>query len=102
MDLKGFDLEHWWKMLAGFGAVMAVAAVTVKLIPIFFIGSGLFLIGLGEWINHPYREGMVPGYKISGHPRVNHLSGWLLDLIGFALAVFGMAKLLQSENLLNL
>lgn len=95
MDLKGFDLEHWWKMLAGGGAAIAVASIAVKLMPMIFVGLGLFLIGLGEWINHPYQE-RVDAYgrfKISGHLRTNYVAGWLLDCLGLVLAAVGLAKL---------
>lgn len=94
MDLKGFDLEHWWKMLAGVGALIAIASIPLLHVPTIFIGLGLFFVGLGEWINHPYQVHEATfHYQITSHNRSPRPSGMALDLLGGILTAVGLVKL---------
>lgn len=94
VDPKKFDLEHWWKMLAGAGAAITVASVAVKFPATTFIGLGLLAAGIGEWINHPYREFVSGGlYKLTGHPRSPTIAGLLFDTGGVVLLTVGLVKM---------
>lgn len=93
-DLKKFDLEYWWKMIAAAGALIVIASIAVKFVPTIFVGLGLLSIGIGEWINHPYREYFDGGpYMLTGHPRLPSMGGLLLDALGVAMAIVGLVKL---------
>lgn len=54
---------------------------------------GGILIGLGEWINHPYQEKIGSGFKISGHPRSNSLFGVALLVSGIFIYGYGIYRL---------
>jgi hypothetical protein len=45
MDLKDFNLEHWWKLTAAAGALIGVASATSQNKPAFLVGLGLFMFG---------------------------------------------------------
>jgi hypothetical protein len=92
-DLKKFDLEHWWKMLAAAGVAVSVASIAVKYPPTIFIGLGVLSAGIGEWINHPYQEQIGFNFKLTGHPRSPRISGLLLDGVGLTMTVVGLVKL---------
>ncbi|WP_441280525.1 hypothetical protein [Tardiphaga sp. 862_B3_N1_1] len=96
LDLKKFDLEHWWKMLAAAGIAVSIASIAVKYPPTIFVGLGLFAAGIGEWVNHPYQEKIGFNFKLTGHPRSPRISGLLLDGAGLILAFVGLVKLALS------
>jgi hypothetical protein len=100
MDLKKFDLEHWWKMLAAASAALAIASVAVKLIPTVFIGLGMLLIGIGEWMMHPvFTVPMQDGLQrwlVTTSDRRPHVIGVVLDVLGGFLCIAGLVKLLAA------
>jgi hypothetical protein len=79
-----FQIEHWWHALALFGAVLAITALIAPIEQafkwlIFIAGLGVFFIGVGEWINHPIQQRLIPPHAMfpagvallaPGHPRV--------------------------------
>jgi hypothetical protein len=92
--LKNFAVDYWYKLLALVSVAVLVLGLTVPLQvpnkPVVLIALGGFLFGLGQWINHPYQEQIGVGFKISGHPRKNHLGGVLTEIVGAALVVWGV------------
>jgi hypothetical protein len=92
-DLKKFDLEHWWKLLAAAGATIVVASIAVKFTPTIFLGLGLLACGIGEWIDHPLQTKIGQGFKITGYPRSPSILGVVLDGVGIVLAIVGLIKL---------
>lgn len=86
-------------------------AAVYAAVPIFGIGAfgqergtiafavGVLLLGLGEWINHPYREKLqlndygVVVAKLMGEGRENKLFGVLLDVIGAAFIAMALWRL---------
>jgi hypothetical protein len=95
-DLKKLDIEHWWKLLAGAGAAIAVASIAAKFNPTIFVGLGLLSIGIGEWKDHPLQTQLAPGFKLTSYPRSSSMLGVLLDVLGVALAGIGLYKLLLA------
>ena len=58
------------------------------------------LVGLGEWINHPYQEAIVPPGrggptwgKVSGYPRKNKLLGNFFLIAGIGFTGLGIYRL---------
>jgi len=99
-SLKDFDLEHWWKMLAGAGVAIVVASIAVKFVPTILIGLGLLLIGLGEWRMHPriqYPVGTpLDGGIVTITPRMLSPLGLAADGLGGLLGVVGLIKLVLA------
>jgi hypothetical protein len=97
-DLKKFDLEHWWKMVAAAGATVLVAAVAVKFVPAMLLGLGLLAIGCGEWMMHPertvpYREGLQ-SWLVTTHARYVKAPAVALDVLGALLCIIGVFRML--------
>ncbi|WP_186269993.1 hypothetical protein [Burkholderia gladioli] len=101
--LKNFALDYWYKMLIAASLVFMVIALTVKIYAIpnaalFLLATGGFLIGMGEWVNHPYQEALSPdrSFKITGHLRRPKVGGLALDAVGALLLVAGAVKVLLA------
>ena len=104
--LKSLKIDYWYKACTALGAVITLAAVIAKVnlgnnLTAFSIGSGLFLLGVGEWINHPLQTGFFrqPGVytTVSGHPRNNSPGGCITALIGIALIACGIVGTVYVE-----
>lgn len=99
-DLKNFDLEHWWKVLAAAGLAITVASIAVKYPPTIFIGLGLLLIGVGEWLMHPsFTVPVKDGFErwlVTTQQRRPHPVGFVLDGFGAVLLIAGLVKLAQA------
>jgi hypothetical protein len=94
LSFQGIDIEHWWKLLAGSGALIAIASAPAAFVPGFVTGIGLLAIGIGEWVNHPLQTKLGQGFTITGYPRNPKLSGNVLTGIGGALVIFGVVRIL--------
>jgi hypothetical protein len=64
---------------------------------------GMFLIGIGEWINHPLQTKIVrpniytPGGSIiTGNPRQNIFIGIVFVFFGIALCAAGVYKIFSA------
>ena len=93
MDLKDFNIQHWWKLMAGAGGIIAAASIVPKSTLGFLVGLSLLFFGLGEWINRPRKavketvEG-VAGFKIvDDYPWKASILGLILEGIGVLLFV---------------
>ena len=58
--LKNMKIDYWYKALTVVGAALFVFNGTsffdrYPVVPLGFLSSGIFFIGLGEWINHPLK-----------------------------------------------
>ncbi len=101
--MQNFDVsEHWYKAVIAAGVALGVAAVAVQHNPLLIVALGMISAGVGEFINHPYREalqqddfGRVIG-KISGNPRNPCALGVCLDGLGAVLLLIGLAKLILA------
>ncbi|WP_186137940.1 hypothetical protein [Burkholderia gladioli] len=97
--LKNFALDYWYKMLIAASIFFMVIALTVKIYAVpnaalFLLATGGFLIGMGEWVNHPYQEriNLDHGFKVTGHPRRPRIGGVTLDFVGAILLAIGAVK----------
>jgi hypothetical protein len=69
---------------------------------------GIFLIGIGELINHPLETVVVrpnvyrPGGGIwEGHPHKNEFLGILFDIVGAILFVIALYKIIKLTKFYN-
>ena len=65
--LGKWDLEHWWKLLAAAGALIASTSAPVIFVPGVLIGLGPLFFGIGEWINHPIQMRRTGGVITESH-----------------------------------
>lgn len=105
--LEHLKIDSWYKVPAAVGAALVVASVVFDVkftdnITIFFLGLGSFLLGLGEWMNHPYKSALFTSYGNPGvlksHSRDNCVGGCILLLLGcasIAYAAYRAYRLIQ-------
>jgi hypothetical protein len=95
-----FKMEHWWHAftVTGAGGMIASLAVKFDFIPqrdAFCLFLGMFLFGIGQWINHPVQANIHfdprATFTSTGHPRHCTFFGVCLELLGgliFVVEVF--------------
>ena len=93
-SLSKWDLQHWWKLLAAAGALMAASSAPAIFVPGVLMGLGLLFLGIGEWINHPIQMKRSGGVTTESYPWRFNFPGVLLDVIGTGLFLFGLFRLL--------
>lgn len=98
--LQGLKVDYWYKAVLVIATVLLLVSLTVPLQEVSNsivagICIGGILIGLGEWINHPYQEQIGAGFKISGHPRKNSILGIVFVIGGIAITAYGIYRLFQ-------
>jgi hypothetical protein len=97
--VKQFVAGHWYKAIAVLSAPPFLLALTLPLNmnnrAIAMIASGIFLFGVGEWINHPPPTQYAFDHQMS-QARVASFGGILMDLLGLYLLVWGIVMLLHS------
>ncbi len=80
--LKNMKIDYWYKALTVVGAALFVFNGTsffdrYPVVPLGFLSSGIFFIGLGEWINHPLIVRFIgPGVWTRGYSRVKIFERW--------------------------
>lgn len=84
----------WYKALTAIAGAVLVAAVATQQNNITIIALGASVVGVGEWINHPRRVEFRPGMKITTSSRMNTLPGSIIDVLGAAIIIFGVGRLL--------
>ena len=98
--LSNLLIDYWYKAVL----VMAICTLIVSLsvetkgvenCVVQLISLGAIFIGLGEWINHPLQTRLIPGAKITGHPRVNKVGGNLFDLLGLVFIIVGIIRIFR-------
>ncbi|WP_231753035.1 hypothetical protein [Burkholderia sp. TSV86] len=98
-----FIIDYWYKMLIPISVILFILAITTDLHtipngPLVLLSIGLFMIGLGEWINHPLQTsaGVNFGQKmvIVAHPRRPKVGGVVLDIVGAILGFIGFVKII--------
>ncbi|PSY67335.1 hypothetical protein C7B16_04320 [Escherichia sp. 20412-1] len=96
--LENMIVDYWYKALTVVGAMIFVINGTslfdrYPVVPLAFLSSGIFFIGLGEWINHPLRVRFLgPGIFARGHNRSSCALGIIFDILGGCLIVTGVVK----------
>lgn len=85
----------WYVAFMAAGAVVAAPVGATGNAPYFLTGIGLVVLGAGEFINHPYQELHVPGWKASGRIRRWRAPGIVLDIVGIALFAYGLWRIIS-------
>ena len=104
--MENLKIDHWSKGVASFFAAASLAALALSNQLIFVTCLGGFLYGVGEWINHPIQTRIVspaesgyPGWiKGSGCLRNNSSYGVAIAVIGTAIFIFGILKILYVSE----
>jgi apolipoprotein N-acyltransferase len=99
MDLlKDLKIDHWWKLIAVAGALLAIAATPVQFAAGGLVGLGILFFGAGEWINHPVQQSIGMGYgsvwKGTSYPWNPRPLGIVLDALGILLFFIGLIKII--------
>jgi len=96
--LSNLKIDYWYKALLVLASCVLIVSLSVEMkgvkncvVQLFSLGA--VFIGIGEWMNHPLQTRIVPGYKITGHPRINTFGGSALDLLGLVLLIIGIVKI---------
>lgn len=89
-ELKGLATDKWYRALTYLSVALIVGVAALAGDPalrkaLLLLGFGGVLVGLGQWIDHPYREGIGMGYKISGYGHKASVAGVLMTLCGVVL-----------------
>lgn len=95
--IEGLKLDHWSKVLTVFASVVFAGSLTVEIksvpsIEVTLFSLGVALIGVGEIINHPWQEVIVPPSAIypgwmkgEGYQRNTSFMGVLFMFAGVVL-----------------
>jgi len=101
--LANFNVEFWYKMFVLLGLAMMFLGLlmpvqTISNGSLMTMGLGVFLLGTGEWINHPFVTEIDPylRFKAFGHPRRNSIGGVLLAVTGGLILVAGLIAAVYS------
>ncbi len=86
--LARLKIEHWWHAFTVLGAAGIVASLAFdpKVISqkdALLFCFGLFLFGVGQWINHPRSQRVVPGFIVTSHHRQPSFMGVAFEVFGF-------------------
>jgi hypothetical protein len=88
MDLKDFNLKHWWTLLAAAGGIIAAASIVPKSTLGFLVGLSLLFFGIGEWMNRPRKlkketvEGLQGFRVVDSYPWQFSWLGVIFEAIG--------------------
>jgi hypothetical protein len=89
-DLKKF--ANWWSLLGAAGVVITAAAINQKNPAGMFLGVGLLLVGVGEWICRPRRTEIIrgpdPGIYITSRS-----NPWKPKPLGILFSLMGLGAL---------
>ena len=108
--LSGLKLDYWCKVFVLLGAIGIIASATIDLHGIrnehaLLLSLGIFLIGTGEWINHPFQTYLVPPQpglpmygQVTGHPRRNKAHGVAFVVVGILLSAIAVYKIIRVSN----
>ncbi len=99
--LAKLNIDYWYHAVTVLSGVILFFSLFIEIQEtsnslVQLVSLGCFLIGLGEWINHPLQtklhtpnEFMPTGGITSGHPRNNRFLGICFVMIGILLLFIG-------------
>jgi hypothetical protein len=89
---SGLKIENWWHAVTIVGGcgVVASSAIPVGDLPrqdvlLFFFG--ILLFGIGQWINHPIQQRIIPQGIITGYYRNPSKLGVFFEIVGSLLII---------------
>lgn len=99
-DLLKQITDKWYGAAIAAGVAIIAAGAAVQHGALIAFGAGLVLIGVGEFVNHPYVQipTVVDGFgrvvqAVEGHPRRNNFGGVLFVVAGTVLLAIGCVRL---------
>ena len=97
-ELKGLATDKWYRALPALSVALIVGALALGDDPdlrkaLTVGGVGGVLVGVGQWIDHPYRTRLIPGGKIHGYP-------YQPSIIGTCITVAGLVFFVRAAVLL--
>lgn len=97
--MSNFNIRAWYKGAVAAAVTLLGVSAVAKDPALLVFGLGLLLLGLGEWINHPFQSRIVPpmGYGIpatiaSGEVRSTNIVGVAFDILGVSLMCVGLYR----------
>jgi hypothetical protein len=99
--LEKLKIEYWYHAFSVVGAFVFIMSLCFKLTvdnrKVQLISLGVFLLSIGEWINHPLFEQPCRGPGFTGkwifHPRRVSFFGGAIEVLGGILILLGILKL---------
>ena len=98
--MSNFNIRAWYKGAVAAAVTLLGVGAVAKDSALLAFGLGLLLLGLGEWINHPFQSRFIPpqGYGIpaaiaSGEVRSAGLLGLSFDALGLVLLGVGLFRI---------
>jgi hypothetical protein len=100
--LDNLKLDTWYKALIAAGLLALLVSIATGKETFVALSLGIFMIGVGEWINHPTRTAFVDredGFPSQGiltiKTRRPSLLGWTVDCLGVIFFAVGIYRLLR-------
>jgi hypothetical protein len=102
--LSNLKIDYWYKAVLVVSIPLLILSLTVELkgaenTTVLLFSLGALFIGMGEWINHPVQQQILPpsqsypGWlKGTGHPRNNKFIGVFFVLVGIGIIGCGLWK----------
>jgi hypothetical protein len=109
--LKSLSLDTWYKAIMWLGAGVLIASFFFPVrgdltnTEVQLLSFGVFLIGLGEWKNHKVESLIKPPNAYTGGASLMSSTvrspdslGVLLDIVGVAVAILGIWKIVHPMH----
>ena len=92
--LNGIDFDRWYVVVIVISLVVLLACVVARQPTYSLIAVGVLLFGIGELIQHPMRQALIPRGIITNRTRQWSVFGTLWNIAGIAAAARGVYLLL--------
>jgi hypothetical protein len=90
--LSNLQIDAWYKGVIVVAAAVLIGSLAFQTPHITILALGFLFIGFGEWINHPRRQGIIPGYIVTSTARAPSAFGWSVNVVGAALILIGIIR----------
>jgi len=109
---SSLKIDDWYKTLIPLGGIIIILSIiypvqTITVKELFLIGSGIFLIGIGEWKNVKYYTKFIsasafnPFIRITQPFRANDPLGIFLELLGIVALIVAFLNFFGIIDVLN-
>jgi len=101
--LKNISLDYWYKLMIVIGLFFLTISLTVPVqmisnAALALMALGTMLVGIGEWVNHPFQSAinLGLGIEINHHNRRNHPGGVVTVIVGLVVFIAGAVVAFMS------